>query len=155
MQGASYEQYLARRGFPPLDPPGPFYRYMFLSCWVAPGFHMFWRRWSPLAGFALFRLYLRLGGRRHHHAATLGVFLVSGALHDVLLSVVLGRLSLALTGTWLAWGVFSLLAQAHAQRVGFRRWPAAAPALSNIVLIALGLWFGLWLQPFLLGSAAA
>ena len=116
VQGITYTQYLVRRGFPPVVPALPFLRYMLLESWAAPGFDIFWRRWNPLAGFALYRLYILLGGRRHHHVATFVVFALAGALHDLLLSLVFGVTSIILTAAWCFFAVACLACRPSAKR---------------------------------------
>jgi len=155
LAAVTYTQYLSRRGFPPLEPGGRFTRYVFLAPWSAPGFHMFWRRWNPLAGFALFHLYVLLGGGRNHALATLTVFALAGVIHDALATLLLGAPVIILTAAWIFFGAASLLSRAAAPRLRFRKWPPPALILLNLSLIATGLSVGSVIQRLLLGRAAA
>ena len=155
MPTVSYSQFLSRRGFPAMKPAGPFYRYMLVECWMAPGFDLFWRRWNPLAGYGLFLLYRFCGGARHHVLATLSVFLVAGALHDLLLFLVFGAAGVTLAAAWLFWGAACLLTGVASSRLRLRSWPAGFHAALNIALIVLGLAFGSAVQTWVLARAAA
>jgi hypothetical protein len=108
--------------------------------WGEPGFHRFWRLWNPLYGYALFRLYLVLGGNRRPLLASLVVFLACGFfLHDLLFLVSTRKLTFTTT---IAFGLFWLLAsvnRALAGRLGQERWSRAANALVNVSCVAFGL----------------
>ena len=118
----SYIEYLEARGYRMSMPPLAWIRRMFGEVWLQPGFHEFWRVWSPLVGFALCRLYLVLGGRRHRAPALIGTFLVSGFFfHDVPLMLLLGKPLLVCTGAWL----FFALATLASARLVPAGWPPA------------------------------
>ncbi len=155
MVAITYAQYLSRRGISLAGNQLQVARQIFLVPWAAPGFHMFWRRWNPLFGFGLFRLYGSLGGDRNHIIATLAVFSLAGFIHDIVLTLLIGEPAIILTTAWIFFGAASLTSRAVAPRLGFRRWPWLALALLNLSLIAAGLALGGVAQRILLDPAAA
>ncbi len=144
----SYQEYLEARGYPASMPPLRVIRRMFVDCWFEPGFHNFWRTWSPLAGFVLHRLYRTLGGRENRPLAVVITFLSSGLVfHDLPLMFLLGKPLLVCTGAWFFFALATLVS-ARAVPPG---WARASYALLNLGLVAVGFLFGRWLNGLLLG----
>lgn len=147
MAPVGFEQYLARRGYDLRGGARPFLRRMFVESLGQPGFHRFWRVWNPLYGFALYRLYVALGGNRRRVRATLAVFVLCGALlHDLPVSLLLGRVSLATTCAFSLFAVLALASRAAQPRLRQRRWPPLANAAVNVAALAGGLGGGAWLS---------
>jgi hypothetical protein len=151
MTGApTYREYLRVRGFESLSPLDAVHR-MLVECWFEAGFHRFWRLWSPLAGFALFRLYLLLGGRQRRVRAVFASFAVSGlAFHDVPLMIIFGEPIVVCTIAWLFYAGATLVSSRVSLSLPLPVWPVV-----NFALVATGLWLGVVGNSALLGAPAA
>jgi Zn-dependent protease len=113
---------------------------MFVTPFGEPGFHRFWRLWNPLFGYALFRLYLAMGGRRRPLVASLVVFTACGLfLHDLVRFAVTGHFSPTTTAAFLIFWLLTVANRAWEAKLGQASWPRAANALVNVGGLALGL----------------
>jgi hypothetical protein len=135
MGTTTYAQYCTRRGYKPPFRGWPVVRRSLLESWAQPGFHRFWRVWNPPIGYLLFLLYRTLGGNRNRLVATLAVFTVIGALHDLALVALVRRFSLVLTCAYFGFACLSLLSLKLAPIVRQDRWPAAVNVVVNVGLI--------------------
>ncbi len=113
---------------------------MFVACWREPGFHRSWRLWNPFFGHGLHRLHVALGGRRRPGVATLSVFLVCGALHDVAAGLFTRRVSVACTVAFAMYGLLTLVGHGLERRQA--RWTPASNVLANVVQLLAGLGAG-------------
>ncbi|NCF64931.1 MAG: hypothetical protein GWP61_03090 [Chloroflexi bacterium] len=137
-----YTGYLRLRGFEDHVNDWFFVKRGFLTCWLEPGFHNFWRVWNPGISYFCFRFYLLLGGRRKRELAAVVVFFVNGVLHNLLFSLITGRYSFPLPFTFLSFGALAVASQ-HLQKVfNQRRLPAIVNAAINIGLVIGSFDFG-------------
>ena len=140
--GDTFAHYLQRRGFDLRDGTPAFLRRMFIDCWTEPGFHRFWRLWNPLYGYFLFRLYRGLGGSRRPVLATMVVFVFCGfVLHDLPVSLIRGRGSVACTVAFVFYGLATLVSRRLIRGAAIR-WPAWSCVVVNLGLVATGLIIG-------------
>ena len=147
----TYEVFLRARGFDPRNLRAFLWR-MFAVCWTEPGFHRFWRIWNPLYGYALFRLYLALGGRQRPLLASLVVFLFCGfVLHDLLRYATTGQLWLSSTVAFFAYWALASLSRKLASRLRQETWSRGINTLVNLICVAVGLAAGRLLAPVLVG----
>lgn len=132
-----YKVYLQLRGYGEHLNDGPFFRRAFLECWCEPGFHRFWRVWNPGIAYFAYGLYIHLGGRRRRVTATLLAFFINGLVHNLVVSLLLLRLSFPLPWTFLAFGLASLAAQGLETPLRFDRWPRMIHLGVNAGLVLL------------------
>ena len=59
-----YASYARMRGFGSELNDWAYHRRGFIECWAQPGFHRFWQVWNPGISYFVYRLFIRLGGRR-------------------------------------------------------------------------------------------
>jgi hypothetical protein len=83
---SSYRTYARMRGFTSEVNDWPYVRRSFLECWAEPGFHRFWQVWNPGISYFVYRLFLRLGGRRRWVVPTLLSFVLCGVIHTVIVA---------------------------------------------------------------------
>ncbi len=135
---ADYRRYARMRGFKTEINDGPYVRRSFLECWAEPGFHRFWQVWNPGISYFVYRLYLRLGGRRHWAGPTIGAFALSGLIHTMIAAPFVGRwwawtLIVAFTG----FGVLTVLSRYLAPYLRQDRWPWPLNVAVNVGLVAV------------------
>jgi hypothetical protein len=140
----TYAQYCARRGYKPPFKGWPVVRRSLFESWTEPGFHRFWRVWNPPVGYPLFCLYRLLGGNRNRVFATLAVFTVTGALHDLAVVALQQRWGVVLTFAYFAFGCLSLISTKLAAFVGQERWPKILNVLVNAGLVVGILEVSMW-----------
>lgn len=141
----TYAQYCARRGYKPPFKGWPVVKRSLFESWAQPGFHRFWRVWNPPVGYPLFRLYRLLGGNRNRVIATLAVFTVTGALHDLAVFALRQRWDMILTCAYFAFGCLSLLSMKLAPYVGQERWPKILNVILNAGLVVSTFEISNWL----------
>jgi hypothetical protein len=138
----SFERYLVARGFDARS-GAAFYRRMFLTPFGEPGFHRFWRLWNPFFGYGLQKLYVALGGKKRPMTSSFVVFAACGfLLHDLLVLIVMSRLSLASTLAFVAFWALSVTNRALEPRLRQDLWPRTANAALNVSCLAIGLMAG-------------
>lgn len=143
----TYESFLRSRGFDPRNVPSFLWR-MFVVCWAEPGFHRFWRLWNPLYGYALFRVYLAIGGNKRPALASLVVFLLCGfVLHDLLRFVTAHQLSLSSTIAFFVYWLLALLSRRFGAALKQETWPGGINVVMNLACVAFGLACGAALAP--------
>jgi hypothetical protein len=144
-QPPSFDGFLRQRGYDPADSVG-FLRRMFVDCWSQPSFRAFWRVWNPVYGYALFRLYLALGGQQRPRMASLVVFVACGALlHDLPMALATGQPFFSTTVAFLVYGAMVAWEPPVAQ-------PRRRPVANNVARIVLGLAVGAAVQSLVLFS---
>jgi hypothetical protein len=131
---ADYERYAKMRGFQSFN-DGPYHRRGFIECWGEPGFHRFWQVWNPGIAYFVYRVYIRLGGRRHRVVATLLSFLVCGFVHTIIVVPFFGRWSNSVIVAFGCFGMLTVLSRALAPVLRQERWPAIANILVNVGLV--------------------
>lgn len=137
-----YDDYLRLRGYDP-DRPVAFIRRMFVAPWSEPGFHRFWRLWNPLFGYALYRLFLLVGGSRRPRLASFVTFAASGfVFHDLLRVILGGRASGSTTLAFVVFWALATTSKVYAPRLHQEHWPRGLNILTNIVMLGLGLLAG-------------
>lgn len=152
-KSSEYLTFLKRRGFNPQEGPGKFLKHMFLDPWIEPGIHRFWRTWNPLYGFYLLKLYKALGGNKRSSINTVLVFLFCGFfLHDIFNIIPKQKLTLTMTFAFLFFAFFTILNKKYDQVINFSRFHSIINLALNVLQIALGLFFGVNLNKFLINS---
>lgn len=131
---ADYERYARMRGFRSLN-DWPYHRRGFIECWAEPGFHRFWQVWNPGIAYFVWRLYLRLGGRRRWVFPTLAAFILCGVAHHLVALLLLGRWSYTIITAFTAFGLFTVISRLLARRLRQRRWPLFLNVLVNAGLV--------------------
>jgi hypothetical protein len=145
----SFEEYLRQRGFD-VRARGAFVRRMCVTAWGEPGFHRFWRLWNPLYGYALFRLYVALGGARRPLVASFVVFVACGFfLHDLWLVPTGAKLGFNTTLAFAVFWALASLSRVLAPRLEQETWDRRVNALVNAGCIGVGLTAGAALGSFL------
>jgi len=134
---ADYARYAKARGFTTEINDWPYVRRSFLECWAEPGFHRFWQVWNPGIAYFVYRLYLRLGGRRHRDLATIGAFLGCGLGHWLGVLPVIQRWTWMLPTTFLAFGLLTVASRHLAPILRQERWPWVLNAGVNVGLVLL------------------
>jgi hypothetical protein len=131
--------YLEHRGFD-TSSAGSILRRIFVESWFEPGLHRFWRAWNPVYGYALWRLYVALGGRRRPVLATLVAFAACGFFaHDLVTFAITGKPTLAITITFLFLGALTLASRVFEAKLRQERLPRQLNLFINLLLIGFGL----------------
>jgi hypothetical protein len=151
MGAITYHQYCTRRGYKPPFKGWPVIRRSLLESWAQPGFHRFWRVWNPPIGYPLFRLYSLLGGNRNRVVATLVVFTVAGAFHDLVVVAFKPRWGPILTFAYFVFASLSLLSSRLAPFVRWETWPKFMNVIVNAGLVFGTFEAAKWLYGRLLG----
>jgi len=126
--------YAAQRGFRTFN-DWPYHQRGFIECWAAPGFHRFWQLWNPGISYFVYRLFLRLGGRRRWIFPTLGAFLGCGIAHTLVVLPFTGRWSMTLVVTFFCFGVLTVVSRRLQPYLSQVRWPWPANVLVNAGLV--------------------
>lgn len=129
-----YRVFARMRGFETFNDL-PYHRRGFIECWAEAGFHRFWRTWNPGIAYFVYKMYLRMGGRRHWSLATLGAFLANGLVHTVVVAPFAGRWSWVLIVTFGCFGILTILSRYLAPYLKQYRWPRILNAMINIGLV--------------------
>lgn len=132
---ADYRRFARMRGFETFN-DWPYHRRGFLECWAEPGFHRFWQVWNPGIAYFVYKLYLRLGGRRHWALPTVASFIVCGVAHTVLVAPFLGRWSYSVIIAFACFGALTVLSRRLAPFLRQERWPAAVNVILNATMVA-------------------
>jgi hypothetical protein len=146
----SYNRYLALRGYDPSSNKLVILKRALLDSWGEPGFHRFWRVWNPGVGHLLFQLYLLLGGTRARPVSTLLVFVLCGALHDVLVMLIFRRPFVAFTAALLLSGMLATGNRALEPILHQQRWPRSLNVLTNVSCLAMSIHAAVQLQMLVL-----
>jgi len=139
-ESTEFRQYLRRRGYRSSS-GWPLFRRAFLECWAQPGFHWFWRVWSPSLGFLVFRLYRALGGNRAGGHTKVLAFVTSGITHSLLVLPFLGW-SFTIPTAFAGFGLLVVLGPFMSRRLRQHRWPLLANVAVNVALILGCFWLG-------------
>lgn len=129
-----YRRFARGRGFRTFN-DWPYHRRGFLEAWLEPGFHRFWRVWNPGIAYFVYRLFVRLGGRRHWILPTVLAFAGSGLVHTLVVVPFAGRWSYTLIVTFASFGVLTVASRLLAPLLRQDRWPLAVNLAINIGLV--------------------
>ncbi|MEZ9198649.1 acyltransferase [Shewanella sp. 10N.286.54.B9] len=104
----------------------------------ASSFYLFWQYWNPIWGYYLSRNIMKpLSERLPLWLAIILTFAVSGALHDLAITLVKWQLTFFFTPWFSLMGIIVLLTKKFAISYGEYRW--LIRALVNLSLIAVSL----------------
>jgi len=129
-----YRRFARMRGFRTFN-DWPYHRRGFLECWAEPGFHRFWQVWNPGIAFFVYRLYLRLGGRRRWALPTLGSFVLCGLVHTLVVAPFMGRWSNSVIYAFGAFGLLTVASRKLEPRLQQDRWPVIVNIAVNVGLV--------------------
>ena len=130
-----YARYARMRGFTSEINDWPYVRRAFFECWAEPGFHRFWQVWNPGISYFVYRLFLRLGGRRRWVAPTLLAFFTNGLLHNMVGVLLVGHWSVMFVVTFTWCGVLTVMSRHLAPLLRQGRWPTALNTAVNVGLV--------------------
>ena len=133
---AAYEKYARMRGFNTEINDWPYVRRSFIECWAEPGFHRFWQVWNPGIAFFIYRLFIRLGGRRRWLFPTVSAFVLCGVAHTVIVAPFFGRWSFSVITAFACFGVLTVVSRLASSILRQERWPGIANVLVNAALVA-------------------
>jgi len=134
----SLAQYVKKRNGVPLGASGSM-RNMLFRAFGARSFQVFWRHWNPIWGYYLSRDIMRpLANFLPISLATLITFLVSGALHDIAVSIVKWKTVLFFTPWFGLMGLIVIVSQGAGISYGKVNWPARAFINASFILVSLG-----------------
>lgn len=140
---ADYKRYARMRGFTTEVNDWPYVRRSFLECWAEPGFHRFWQVWNPGISYFVYRLYLRLGGRRRWAVPTIGAFVLNGIIHTLIAAPLSGRWWVrTLVVAFGCFGILTVLSRYLAPFLQQERWPWPLNAVVNAGLVAISMDLG-------------
>lgn len=142
-------EYVHRRNGTPLGGAGSI-RNMLSRSFGAASFAAFWRHWNPIWGYGLQRFVHQPLRRLVPPAiAVLATFVVSGALHDGVATLVRGSTTLVMTPWFLLLGIGALAGR----RLGMdlSRWPRPWRATVHLAYLG-GSLAATWLLPSSFGT---
>lgn len=131
-----YRAFARMRGFRTEVNDWPYVRRSFIECWAEPGFHRFWQVWNPGIAYFVYRLFIRLGGRRHWVGPTILSFILCGVVHTVIVAPFLGRWAFSVITAFTCFGVLTVISRLASPHLRQDRWPVAANVLVNVTLVA-------------------
>ena len=134
----SLAQYVRKRNGVPLGASGSM-RNMLFRAFGARSFQVFWRHWNPIWGYYLSRDIMRpLANFLPISLATLVTFLVSGALHDIAVSIIKWKIVLFFTPWFGLMGLLVIVSKAVGISFGQFSWIARAIINASLVFVSLG-----------------
>lgn len=134
----SYRSYARMRGFTSQLNDWAYHRRGFVECWAQPGFHRFWQVWNPGISYFVYRLFIRLGGRRRWIGPTITAFAICGLAHTVLVAPFLGRWSFSVITAFCLFGALTVLSRYASPYLKQERWPMLLNVAVNVLLVAGG-----------------
>jgi hypothetical protein len=129
-----YQRFARMRGFRTFN-DWPYHRRGFLECWAEPGFHEFWRVWNPGIAYFVYRLFLRLGGRKHWVVPTVVAFGLCGLIHTLVVAPLLGTWSFSVIVAFLCFGILTVVSRSLKTLLRQDRWPFWVNVLINVGLV--------------------
>lgn len=131
----SLSEYVRKRNGVALGSSGSM-RNMLKRSLGANSFHLFWKYWNPIWGYYLSRNIMRpLSGFLPLWLAVIGTFVLSGALHDLAVSLVNLRFTFFFTPWFLLMSFIVLASKKFGISYKQYQWPIRATI--NITLIVL------------------
>tara|TARA_Y100000052_G_C2943047_1_gene81967 strand:- start:137 stop:586 length:450 start_codon:yes stop_codon:yes gene_type:complete len=135
----SLAQYVKKRNGVPLGASGSM-RNMLFRAFGARSFQVFWRHWNPIWGYYLSRDIMRpLANFLPISLATLVTFLVSGALHDIAVSIIKWKIVLFFTPWFGLMGLVVIVSKAVGLSYGQVSWPIRALTNASFIFVSLGI----------------
>ena len=135
----SLAQYVRKRNGVPLGASGSM-RNMLFRAFGARSFQVFWRHWNPIWGYYLSRDIMRpLANFLPISLATLVTFLVSGALHDIAVSIIKWKIVLFFTPWFGLMGLVVIVSKAVGISYGQVSWPIRALTNASFIFVSLGI----------------
>jgi hypothetical protein len=131
-----YRAYARMRGFRTEVNDWPYVRRSFIECWAEPGFHRFWQVWNPGIGYFVYRLFLRLGGRRRWTGPTLLAFPLCGLAHTLIVVPFFGRWAFSVITAFTCFGLLTVASRRASRILRQGRWPVAVNVLVNVACVA-------------------
>ena len=113
---------------------------MLFRAFGARSFQVFWRHWNPIWGYYLSRDIMRpLANFLPIALATLVTFLVSGALHDIAVSIIKWKIVLFFTPWFGLMGLVVIVSKAVGISYGQVSWPIRALTNASFIFVSLGI----------------
>ena len=135
----SLAQYVKKRNGVPLGASDSM-KNMLLRSFAAPSFPVFWRYWNPIWGYYLSRNVMRpIANFLPISFATFITFLVSGALHDIAVSIIKWKTILFFTPWFGLMGLMVIGSKGAGISYGHVSWPVRALINASFILISLGI----------------
>jgi len=135
----SLAQYVKKRNGVPLGASGSMTN-MLSRAFGARSFQVFWRHWNPIWGYYLSRNIMRpLASFLPVSLAILVTFLVSGALHDIAVSIIKWKIVLFFTPWFGLVGLVVIVSKAVGISYGQFSWIARAIINASLVFVSLGI----------------
>ncbi|MDU0113053.1 MBOAT family O-acyltransferase [Psychrosphaera aquimarina] len=134
----SLSQYVKKRNGVPLGASHSM-RNMLARSFGAKSFPVFWRYWNPIWSYYLSRNVMRpLTNFLPISIATLITFLVSGALHDIAVSIVKWKTVVFFTPWFGIMGLMVIASQKAGILYGHLAWPIRASINASFIFVSLG-----------------
>ena len=134
----SLAQYVKKRNGVPLGASGSMTN-MLSRAFGASSFWVFWQYWNPIWGYYLSRNIMRpLASFLPVSLAILVTFLVSGALHDIAVSIIKWKIVLFFTPWFGLMGLVVIVSKAVGISYGQFSWIARAIINASLVFVSLG-----------------
>ena len=135
----SLAQYVKKRNGVPLGASGSMTN-MLSRAFGASSFWVFWQYWNPIWGYYLSRNIMRpLASFLPVSLATLVTFLVSGALHDIAVSIIKWKIILFFTPWFGLMGLIVIFSKWAGISYGQVSWPVRALTNASFIFVSLGI----------------
>ena len=135
----SLAQYVKKRNGVPLGASGSMTN-MLSRAFGASSFWVFWQYWNPIWGYYLSRNIMRpLASFLPVSLATLVTFLVSGALHDIAVSIVKWKIILFFTPWFGLMGLIVIFSKWAGISYSQVSWPVRALTNASFIFVSLGI----------------
>jgi len=135
----SLAQYVKKRNGVPLGASDSM-KNMLSRSFGASSFPVFWRYWNPIWGYYLSRNVMRpIANFFPISLATFITFLVSGALHDIAVSIIKWKAILFFTPWFGLMGLMVIGSKGAGISYGHVSWPVRALINASFIFISLGI----------------
>ena len=135
----SLAQYVKKRNGVPLGASDSM-KNMLSRSFGASSFPVFWRYWNPIWGYYLSRNVMRpVANFLPISLATFITFLVSGALHDIAVSIIKWKAILFFTPWFGLMGLMVIGSKGAGISYGHVSWPVRALINASFIFISLGI----------------
>ena len=135
----SLAQYVKKRNGVPLGASDSM-KNMLLRSFGAPSFPVFWHYWNPIWGYYLSRNVMRpIANFFPISLAIFITFLVSGALHDIAVSIIKWKTIFFFTPWFGVMGLMVIGSKGAGISYGHLIWPVRALINASFILISLGI----------------
>jgi hypothetical protein len=135
---SSLSQYVKKRTGVPLGASNSM-RNMLSRSFGAKSFPVFWHYWNPIWSYYLSRNVMRpLGKFLPNSAATFITFIVSGALHDIAVSIIKWKTIVFFTPWFGIMGLMVIVLKRSGASYGHVTWPLRALINASFIFVSLG-----------------